>query len=135
MAATDVDDEKKAFKKGERVVTTVDLPGVAEGSVGIVKVGSGLTWTRYWVEWPDGQWMGSVSHANLVREKDWESFKARREEERRRPPEPPKAEAAAAADGGGGGGDAAASGSASKVPAHLLERAKQARERKAAGGG
>ena len=128
MAGSDGDDGTKAFRKGERVVATVDLPGVAEGSVGTVKIGSGLTWTRYWVEWPDGEWMGSVSQANLVREKDWESFRKRRDEERLRPPEPAaKAEATPAAD-------SAVGDAASKVPAHLLERAKRARERKAAGG-
>lgn len=45
------------------------------------------------------------------------------------PDEPDDAGAAASADAGGGGGDAALSEAAKRVPAHLLERSRQARER------
>jgi hypothetical protein len=121
----------KPFKIGDRVVATQDLRGVPEGTKGKVKVADGLTWLRYWVDFENGVWLGTVSQAHLVRVKDWEEFKRLREEERLRPKEPEKPAVAAetASDGGGAPG----TGAVSKVPAHLLERSKQARERKAAG--
>ncbi|HEX7169076.1 MAG TPA: hypothetical protein VF230_19010 [Acidimicrobiales bacterium] len=115
------------FKNGEHVIATQPLRGVPEGTKGTVKMSSGLSWLRYWVEFDGGPWIGSVSQAHLVRAKDWEEFKRRREEERLRPKEPEKT--ADTADADSGGGDAPATGAASRVPAHLLERSKQARAR------
>jgi hypothetical protein len=83
------------------------------------------------VQFDNGEWVGSVSEADLVREGEYEEFKKRRAEELLRPKvEAKPAEAAASADGPG----AAAGGAASRVPAHLLERSQKARARKAAGG-
>lgn len=111
------------------MIVTVPLPGVPEGMNGRVKTAAGLTWPRYWVEFENGRWIGSVSQTSLVRQKDWSSYQKLREEERLRP----KVEAApveAATDDGG----APAAGGDSRVPAHLLERSRKARERLAAGG-
>ena len=130
------------FKKGSRVIATEDLRDVPEGTQGRVRVIDGLgPWIRCWVQFDNGVWLGSVGVDQLVIAKDWDAFKVRRAEEaeaaaRRKEEEasaPPAAAAAgAAATGGDGGGAPAASEAASKVPAHLLERSRQARERKAA---
>ena len=117
------------FKKRDKVIATRGLPGVPEGTRGKVKLVDGLTWFRYWVQFDNDVWMGTVPGDALVRAADWEAFKTRRAEEASRPKvETP---AAAVAD------DAAApatDGATSKVPAHLLERAKKARERMTAAG-
>lgn len=118
-----------AFRKGDRVVLTKGLPGVPEGTQGKVKTANGLTWLRYWVDFDNGPWVGSVSATDLVAAGDWESFKQRRAEEAARPKEAPKAAAATEGDGAATGG-----GAVGGVPAHLLERSKAARARKAASG-
>ena len=122
-------DTKTALKPRERVTLTRDIRGVPEGTHGIVKVANGLTWARYWVQFDNGSWVGSVSAADLVREGEYEDFKRRRAEEALRPKVEEQPAAAASGDGDGG-----ASAGSSRVPAHLLERSKRARERKAAGG-
>lgn len=117
----------------ERVTLTRDIRGVPEGTGGVVKVANGLTWARYWVQFDNGEWVGSVSATDLVREGDWEAFQARRAEEALRPKVEDKSVAASAAAGGpANGSDGAAT---SKVPPHLLERSQNARARKAAGAG
>ena len=123
--------QTKPFKSGERVILTQDIRGVAEGTTGRVKMGQGLTWQRYWVEFANGRWVGSVSQTHLVREKDWEQFKKLREEERNRPKVAPTE---TAADSGGGSEDSGAAAGGGRVPAHLLERSRKARERLAAAG-
>src|SRR4051794_16531132 len=121
---------KNALKPGHRVTLTRGIRGVPEKTNGVVKVANGLTWARYWVQFDNGQWVGSVSGADLVREGDYDEFVARRAEEALRP----KVEEKPAAATGDGGGDAGAGGGASgRVPAHLLERSRAARARKAAG--
>ena len=119
-------------KPRSRVTLTRDIRGVPEGTSGVVKVANGLTWARYWVQFDNGEWIGSVSGQDLVREGDYDRFVEWRKEEASRP----KVEAApaAAASGGGDDGAAAAGGAASRVPAHLLERSRAARARKAAQG-
>jgi hypothetical protein len=127
MAKTDA--AKTTLKPRDRVTLTRDIRGVPEGTHGRVKVADGLTWARYWIQFDNGMWVGSVSGADLVREGDYEEFKRRRAEEALRPKVVEKpVEAAASGDGGG----AAAGGAASRVPAHLLERSQKARARKAA---
>ena len=129
-APTDL--QQTPLKAGEKVVVTTDIRGVPEGTPGRVKVGTGLTWPRYWVEFDNGQWVGSVSQSFLVRAKDWDRFKQLRVEERLRPKAVEKPSQEATADSGGG--DAGGGGGAtSRVPAHLLERSRKARERLAAG--
>ena len=127
--------KQRPLKKGNRVIATVDLRGVPEGTAGKVKVIAGLgSWMRAWVEFDNGVWLGSISIDRLVREDDWEDFKVRRVEEAeqaaRRQEEAAVAKEAAPAAAAEAG--PAASEAASKVPAHLLERSRQARERKAA---
>jgi hypothetical protein len=121
---------KTALKARERVTLTRGIRGVPEGTNGVVKVANGLTWARYWVQFDNGEWVGSVSAADLVREGDFEEFKKRRAEEALRPKVEEKPAEAAAPEAAGGG----AGGASSRVPAHLLERSQKARARKAAGG-
>jgi hypothetical protein len=121
-----------ALKPGNRVTLTRDIRGVPEKTSGVVKVANGLTWSRYWVQFDNGEWVGSVSAADLVREGEYDAFVQRRAEEALKPKVEEKP-AAAAADGGGDGGGAAG-GAASRVPAHLLERSRAARARKASAG-
>ena len=128
--ASSPDSAKTALKARQRVTLTRDIRGVPEGTNGVVKVANGLTWARYWVQFDNGEWVGSVSAADLVREGEYEEFKKRRAEELLRPKVEEKPVEAAASDGGG----ASAGGAASRVPAHLLERSQKARARKAAGG-
>jgi hypothetical protein len=125
MAKTDA--AKTTLKPRDRVTLTRDIRGVPEGTNGRVKVADGLTWARYWVQFDNGEWVGSVSGADLVREGDYEEFKKRRAEEALRPkvveqPVAAAADSGAAAPAAGGG----------RVPAHLLERSQKARARKAA---
>lgn len=123
-----------ALKKGDRVVATQTLRGVPEGTAGKVRMVDGLgAWTRCWVQWDNGLWMGSIAVTKLVREKDWPSFQRQREEAAKEASKPKPEMKAASAEAAPAAGDGdAAPAAASKVPAHLLERAKKARERKAA---
>ena len=122
----------KPLRKGDTVVATVDLPGVPEGTVGRIKLVNGFlragSWTRFWVFFGNGVDLGSIGEDKLVRARDWETFKADRirlAEEGAAAAAAPKADAAPAADAGAEAQPAAA---ASKVPAHLLERAKNRRQ-------
>src|SRR4051794_17359603 len=122
------------LRKGDRVVVVEALRGVPEGTVGKIHLVNGLgPWMRCWVKFDNGVWMGSISATKLVRQNELGDYRRRQEDEAKaaaeaaaRPKEEPKAEAAA-----GDGAAPAASGEASKVPAHLLERSKLARERRA----
>ncbi len=126
MAKTDT--AETTLRVGDRVTLTRDIRGVPEGTSGLIKVANGLTWSRYWVQFDNGEWVGSVSSADLVREDDWEDFQVRRAEEALRPKVEEKPAAAPAAEGGSAG----TAVSNSKVPPHLLERSQNARARKAA---
>ncbi|MPY93550.1 MAG: hypothetical protein GEV08_10965 [Acidimicrobiia bacterium] len=117
----------KPLRRGERVVATADLPGIPEGTPGRVHLINGLTWRRYWVFFDNGVKQGSIDGKYIVRAKDYESFKARRAAEA----EAGEAAAPAAAEDEAPAAEAPAEdGTASKVPAHLLERAKRAKERR-----
>jgi hypothetical protein len=119
------------FSKHDKVIATRDLRGVPEGTRGSISVVNGITWARYWVQFDNGVWLSTIPGDALVAARGWEDYKRRRAEEAARPAAQAVAEAApteAAAPAAGGE-------AASNVPAHLLERAKKARERKAAAAG
>lgn len=121
---------EQPLKKGERVVATLDLPGIPEGTTGKVKLVNGLTWRRYWVFFDNGIQRGSVDDQDIVRLKDFESFKEKRAAAAEAALHAPEASAdapAAAADDAPAA--AGASAAASRVPAHLLERSKAAKAR------
>lgn len=115
------------FRKGERVIATMSLPGVPEGTTGKVKLVNGLKWTRYWVFFDNGVDLGSIDQHKLVRAKQWEQYQVRREQALNAPAAASATSGATAAAAGDG---AAAPGAAagSRVPEHLIERTKRRRE-------
>lgn len=54
----------------DRVISTVDLPGVPAGTAGIVILRNGFTWTRYRVlfdtDAPNGTDVGSLERTDLT---------------------------------------------------------------------
>ncbi len=116
------------FRKGDRVRATEELAGVPVGTTGKVKLVNGLTWTRYWVFFDNGTDLGSIDQRALVRSKQWDDYQRHREERAAA-----QALAAAAAEKAPPVAvvtEEAPSKAASRVPAHLLERAKKQREAK-----
>ena len=124
------------FKKNEVVKSTIDLPGVPQGTVGKIKVINGFAWTRYWVFFDNGIDMGQLDANDLVRPQHWDHFFEQKElaEERAR------LAAEAAANGAEVPADADAGAPAADpndplariralVPPHLLERSAAARAR------
>ena len=118
-------DRTLPIKRYKKIVATVDLPGVPEGTTGKVLVANGVTWYRYWVDFDNGVRLGQVGHQQVCLANDWDSFRIDRAEIKRRAAEAP--EKSDESDDGGDGGDAA--GNRFGVPEHLLERSKAARQR------
>ena len=73
-------DRTLPIKRYKKVVATVGLPGVPEGTVGKVRVANGFAWYRYWVDFDNGVRMGQVSHEHLCHEEDWGRFQFDRAE-------------------------------------------------------
>jgi hypothetical protein len=125
------------FKSGDRVVAAEPMPGLPEGTKGKVIMVEGLTWIRYWVRFDNGVVRGSLHRDRLARAGEWRAILAERARVAALPPEEEKTadEADETAEAGAGDGAAAPSGSglASRVPAHLLERSRQARAKANAG--
>ena len=113
------------LKRHEKVRANVDLPGVPAGTPGKVLVVSGVTWMRYRVLFDNGVEHGLLDGRHLVRPKDFVPVEERVAVEER-------ADDVASADGPAE--QAASADNEFGVPAHLLERAKKARERHAAAG-
>ena len=119
-------DRTLPIKRFRKVVATVDLPGVPEGTIGKVRVANGFTWYRYWVDFDNGVRMGQVSHEHLCHEGDWDRFQLDRTEAERRTLE---ALEAPEASGEGDGPVEVAAGNRFGVPEHLLQRSRDARTR------
>jgi len=119
-------DRTLPIKRFKKVVATVDLPGVPEGTIGKVRVANGFTWYRYWVDFDNGVRMGQVSHEHLCHEGDWGRFQLDRTEAERRALE---ALEAPEASGEGDGPVEVAAGNRFGVPEHLLQRSSDARTR------
>lgn len=118
----------KPLRRGDRVTATRDLPGIPEGTEGRVHLVNGLTWRRYWVFFDNGVQQGSIDDKFVVRVGEYEAWKAReaaKAEAGAATPAAAEADTVAAADA-----PAASDSAASRVPAHLLERAKRAKERR-----
>ena len=114
------------FRRNERVKTLDELPGVPLGTEGRVLQVAGFAWTRYRVTFDNGYDLGSIDGSHLSRPREFEAALAQREAASR--------EVAEVAGDDDGGGAAAATGEGKvvngvTVPAHLLDRAKRARER------
>lgn len=122
----------KSLSTKSRVVAARDLVGVPEGTGGRIELVNGLTWIRYWVQFDNGVWLGSVDGDAVVAEEDWEDHLERRAAAQARAAEEasrPKAEAAPAA--AAPSGDAApADAATSRIPAALLARSQAAKAKK-----
>jgi hypothetical protein len=110
----------------DKVRANIDLPGVTAGTKGKVLQKTGVTWIRYRVLFENGVEHGLLDGRHLVRPKEFVPL-----DERVAVEEPAEGggagdggAAAAADDGGGAGAD-----NPYGVPAHLLERSKNARAR------
>jgi hypothetical protein len=120
--ATTISTEPR-FRRHEKVVANIDLPGVSAGTPGKVLMAVGITWFRYRVLFANGVERGQLDERHLVRPKEFVPLEERVEVEI-------AAGNGAAADGeAGDAAAAAAADNAYGVPAHLLERSKKARER------
>lgn len=119
-------DRTLPIRRYKKVVATVELPGVPEGTVGKVRVANGFAWYRYWVDFDNGVRMGQVSHDNLCHQDDWGRFQFDRAETERRALEAP--EDSVGSDEGDEGA-AGAVGNQFGVPEHLIQRSLDARKR------
>ena len=73
-------DRTNPIRRHQKVVATINLPGVPEGTPGKVRVANGFAWYRYWVDFENGVELGHVDHGNLVRAGDWVRFQVERAE-------------------------------------------------------
>tara|TARA_B100001105_G_scaffold10861_1_gene8041 strand:+ start:100 stop:477 length:378 start_codon:yes stop_codon:yes gene_type:complete len=73
-------DRTSPIRRHQKVVATINLPGVPEGTLGKVRVANGFAWYRYWVDFENGVELGHVDHGNLVRAGDWVRFQVERAE-------------------------------------------------------
>ena len=125
------------LKRKSKVVAFTDLPGVPEGTRGLVTLVNGWgPWIRYRVLFDNGADLGSIDREHLAPVKQYGTYA----EARTQALESgvfDRVEAAADEVGAdGGGGDAGAAGATVNgvaIPAHLLERSKSARARLGAG--
>lgn len=115
-----------------RVVATTKLPGVPEGTAGVVGRSVGLTLTRYRVAFDNGVDLTSVTHSKLVREDEWDEYQSRREAEAEAADADQEAEEAEAADDtpSADGAESAGSGPTDDRLAALLARSKAAKAKK-----
>lgn len=111
----------------DRVIAVRSVGTIPEGSRGTVKLIVGQAWTRYWVAFDDGAWVNGVDPGQIVREDRYDRWKQDQEAAAARAADRGAAPEAAAAPAGDTDG-----GSPSGIPAHLLERSRQARARKEA---
>jgi hypothetical protein len=112
------------LRRRDPVIAVVPIKDIPEGMAGVVKMVVGQAWTRYLVEWENGEWTGTVDGSKIVRADRLETYHRRQAEaalQAERQAAAPQAIAAASGDSGGGGGG--------RVPEHLLERSRQARAR------
>jgi hypothetical protein len=112
-----------SLKRHEKVVANIDLPGVPIGTPGKVLQVAGLTWVRYRVLFDNGVERGQLDGRHIVRPGDFVPLDERVEEE--------VSESTDADAGGEGAAEASGGDNEWGVPAHLLERAKAARARRA----
>ena len=117
-------DRTSPIRRHQKVVATVDLPGVPEGTLGKVRVANGFAWYRYWVDFENGVKLGHVDHGNLVRAGDWVRFQVERAEASLQVSE--EVDHPGGGDGDNGG---EAAGNQFGVPEYLLERSREARTR------
>jgi hypothetical protein len=62
---------EKVFRRHQKVVAAVDLPGVPVGTPGKVYYVAGVTWIRYHVLFENGVEVSSLDAAQLADRKAW----------------------------------------------------------------
>ncbi len=67
---------EKVFRRRQKVVAAVDMPGVPAGTFGKVWFVSGITWIRYHVAFENGEEIANVDAAQLVDRKKWTADQA-----------------------------------------------------------
>ncbi len=119
------------LKRKSKVVAFDDLPGVPEGTAGKVFLVAGWDkWIRYHVQFDNGVHIGSLNREHLAPAKKYDEYRTRREEALESGVfDEPEVDETAEADGGGEAVSGGAVVNGVEVPAHLIERAKAARER------
>jgi hypothetical protein len=61
----------KVFKRRQKVVAAVDLPGVPAGTFGKIWIVSGVTWIRYHVAFDNGGELANLDASQLRDRKAW----------------------------------------------------------------
>ncbi len=72
---------EKLFRRLQKVVAAVDLPGVPAGTFGKVWFVSGVTWIRYHVAFENGAEIANVDGAEIADRKVWLAAQAVRDQE------------------------------------------------------
>lgn len=67
---------EQVFRRRQKVVAAVDLPGVPAGTSGKVWFVSGVTWIRYHVAFDNGVELANVDAAELRDLKAWNAERA-----------------------------------------------------------
>jgi hypothetical protein len=111
------------LRRRDRIIAVRTIKDIPEGTKGTVKAVVGQAWTRYFVKWDTGEWMGTVDGSTIVREDRLDAYHERQAELAQRSQQTVAEVAPSAALSGASGG---------QVPDHLLERSRQARARAAA---
>jgi hypothetical protein len=62
---------EKEFRRRQKVVAVVDLPGVPAGTYGKIWFVSGVTWVRYHVAFENGEELANVDGGSLRDRKEW----------------------------------------------------------------
>jgi hypothetical protein len=57
--------DQLALRSGDRVITTVDMEGVPEGTIGKVILANGFNWLRYRVQFVNGVEVGDLDGRQL----------------------------------------------------------------------
>ena len=81
--ATTISTEKE-FRRRQKVVAAVDLPGVPAGTFGKVWFVSGVTWVRYHVAFENGEELANVDGGDIRDRKAYLAEGEAREQERLR---------------------------------------------------
>ena len=72
----------RVFRRRQKVVAVVDLPGVPADTFGKVWFVSGVTWIRYHVKFENGEELANVDAGSLQDRKAWLAENAAAERER-----------------------------------------------------
>jgi hypothetical protein len=65
--------DEQLFKRHQKVVAAVDLPGVPAGTKGKIQIVNGLAWIRYWVVFENGVERGQLGNDDLMTRDAWDA--------------------------------------------------------------